>query len=116
MRAQIEAVLKEHNLAIYQKLVDDLLTACQPNREELEKILKHHTAYCPLICDITDQLIAWASRTERTWCEHWEWLQPDPETTSRIARWILKAPLPFHCIEADDLRLQECPICGTKRP
>jgi len=89
-QAQIEAVLKQHldgrtvfklEALIYdtgetdwERLIHDLLTVCQPSREELEKILCEG-------CDrdyilkkderLRDCLMAWASGTgQADWCDH----------------------------------------------
>ena len=107
MRQRIEAVLKryiwkrdgtisrEMSADLFTKLVADLLTACQPSREELEKILTQHEWHSHLrnseFITLVDLLMAWASGTGRTeedtfeqWhqrccpecnvrCEHKEW-------------------------------------------
>ena len=106
----------------------------EPDREELEKILKCHSntqakcvelvhptipglMYGPLL----DDLMAWARReTQRVWCSHWKWNQDmrDWEGTAHEEGPLLKW---YENRLANDsgwnsLKWTVCPICGVKRP
>ena len=151
MRQRIEAVLDNHVKKLGRErhcgrecptLVVDLLTTCQPEREEAEKIVDQAIAGMTVLLpgppglyvdlpnrmkDIRKRLInglheAWASGTGRTerWCEHIRW-GPRPTQEDGEFAWVLisdqsESHYKGVCCVPDSWG--QCPItdCGTKRP
>lgn len=126
MRQRIEAVLKRwckfivaydllgkgleaHNNQPSPGLVTELLTACQPERSEVRKVLDGMTGWNPTWTEgDIDALMSLFSGTGRTWCGEISWL---------IDHWV------FADVADGEGRVMtvskdwtRCPICSTPRP